>query len=249
VRLDGGTALVTGGSSGIGRATAQALAARGMRVDVTGRDLVRLREVAATTGGGALQADLLDVGQLTGLLDRLTSHVPDVLVLCAGAGLRASLAETTEEQIQRLLRLNVEVPMALARAAVPGMRARRSGRLVFVTSVAGVLGVGHASAYATSKGALQVFAASLAQELTGTGVGVMTVVPGVVATEFFERRGAPYARRFPRPVSPERVAEGLVTGLERGKVRVVVPGWMRVPIALSLVAPRTYAALAGRANR
>ncbi len=240
---------MTGGSSGIGHATALALAAQGMRVDVIGRDVVRLREVAATTGGAALQADLLDGDQLAGLMDRLAAHAPDVLLLCAGAGLRASLEETTDEQVHRLLRLNLEVPVALARAALPGMLSRGSGRLVFVTSVAGVLGVGHESAYAASKGGLQVFAASLAQELTSTGVGVMTAVPGVVATEFFDRRGTPYGRRFPRPVSAERVAERIVTGLQRDKVRVVVPGWMRVPVALSLVAPRAYAALAGRANR
>jgi short-subunit dehydrogenase len=245
----GGTALVTGGSSGIGRATALALAAGGMRVDVTGRDVVRLREVAAATGGAAIPGDLLGGDRLAGLVDRLAVQAPDVLVMCAGVGLRASLDETTDEQIHRLLRLNLEAPVALARAALPGMLSRRSGRLVFVTSVAGVLGVGHESAYAASKGGLQVFAASLAQELAGTGVGVMTVVPGVVATEFFERRGAPYERRFPRPVSPDRVADKIVTGLQHDRVRVVVPGWMRVPLALSLVAPRTYAALAGRANR
>jgi short-subunit dehydrogenase len=249
VRLEGGTALVTGGSSGIGRATALALATEGMRVDVTGRDLVRLREVAAATGGAALPADLLDAGQVAVLEERLARQAPDVLVLCAGAGLRASLDETTDEQVRHLLRLNLEVPIALARATVPGMRARGSGALVFVTSIAAVLGVGHESAYATSKGGLQVFAASLAQELTDSGVRVMTVVPGVVATEFFERRGNPYGRSFPRPVSPGLVAERIVTGLRHDKARVVVPGWMRLPLALSLVAPRTYAALAGRTNR
>jgi short-subunit dehydrogenase len=286
MRLSGASALVTGASSGIGRAIAVALAEAGCRVLLTGRDGTRLAEVAAQTGGSAVAGDLCEPGDLSGVIGAAMSFpVPDLVVHCAGIGWLARIAEpagpdggwsgeggdgadgggwsgggdaaydggwsgggggTDDDAASRLLAINYLAPVRLTRALLPAMLRRGSGRLVFVGSIAGVLGVAGESEYAASKAALGTFAASLAAELSGGGVGVTTLIPGVVDTAFFDRRGTGYQRRFPRPVPADRVAGALLRALERDRVQVVAPGWLRLPIALQACAPEAYARLASR---
>jgi hypothetical protein len=88
--------------------------------------------------------------------------------------------------------------------------------------------------------------ASLRVERAGAAIGVTILNPGVVDTGFFDRRGVPYHRRFPRPASPDRIAAALVKGVSRDRAEVVVPGWLRLPIALRACAPGAYWRLAGR---
>lgn len=249
MRVDGASALVTGASSGIGSAIARALADAGCRLLLTGRDSRRLAQVGAETGGSAVVADLTDPLALSRLIEAATAFpVPDLVVHCAGIGRFARMAEppvgTAGDGL--LLATNYLAPVQLTRALLPEMLSRGSGRLVFVGSIAGVLGVAGESEYAASKAALGTFAASLRAELAGSGVGVTTVIPGVVNTPFFERRGLGYQRRFPRPVAAARVAAALLRALEREHTQVVVPGWLRLPIALQAVSPQTYARLAAR---
>lgn len=247
MHLPGLRVLVTGASSGIGRATSLALAARGCTLVLTGRDAQRLADVARATGGDALPADLRRTEDVAALVKALSGGPAlDVMVLNAGVGLRASALEHSDGDVESLLALNLRAPMHLSRALAPAMVHRRAGRLVFVTSVAGLLGVPEEAAYAASKGALGAYAASLRGELAGTGVGVTTVIPGVVDTAFFRRRGRPYDRRLPRPIRAERVATATVRALEADREAVVVPGWLRIPIALQGVAPQTFARLAAR---
>jgi short-subunit dehydrogenase len=148
--------------------------------------------------------------------------------------------------LERLLAVNLRAPVLLTGAVLPGMRAAGAGHLVFVTSIAGRLGVAGESAYAASKGALDAYAASLAAELGGTGVRVTTVVPGVVDTAFFRSRNVGYGRRFPRPVPAARVAAALRRAVQQDRAEVVVPAWLRLPIAVRALAPGTYARSAGR---
>jgi short-subunit dehydrogenase len=82
--------------------------------------------------------------------------------------------------------------------------------------------------------------------LRGSGVDVGVLVPGVVQTRFFERRGKPYARDRPRPVPADRVAEGLVRAVAAGRAERYVPGWLRLPVAVRGSAPGLYRRLAGR---
>ena len=121
-----------------------------------------------------------------------------------------------------------------------------SGHLAFVTSIAAMLGVAEESEYAAVKAGLHMYAASLRTEIAARGVGVTTVVPGVVDTEFFVRRGAPYARRFPRPIAEDRVAQRLLDAVERNRAEVIVPRWLRVPVMLRAFAPNAYARMASR---
>ncbi|HEV7169243.1 MAG TPA: SDR family NAD(P)-dependent oxidoreductase [Micrococcaceae bacterium] len=254
MRLSGAGALVTGASSGIGSAIARALADAGCRVLLAGRDGARLAQVAAETGGSTVAGDLCEPDGLSRVIEAAVSFpVPDLVVHCAGIGRLARIAERggtdgagSGDGAGRLLATNYLAPVRLTRALLPAMLHRGTGRLVFVGSIAGVLGVAGESEYAASKAALGTFAASLGAELAGSGVGVTTLIPGVVDTAFFERRGAGYQRRFPRPVPADRVAGALRRAVERDRAQVVVPAWLRVPIALQACAPETYSRLAAR---
>jgi short-subunit dehydrogenase len=108
------------------------------------------------------------------------------------------------------------------------------------------VGVPGESVYSATKAAVESFAVVLREELRADGVGVSTVLPGVVDTGFFERRGVPYDRRFPRPMPPERAARAVVAALESARERTVVPRWLALPAWLAAAAPGPYRALARR---
>jgi short-subunit dehydrogenase len=235
VRLPGAVCLVTGASSGIGRATATALATRGARVVALGRDRERLE------GVGERQV-VWDLVEPEGLADEVGPV--DVLVNNAGFGWAGPFAETPD--VERLVAVNLVAPVLLARALVPGMVERGRGRVVNVASIAGFVGPREEAVYAATKGGLVAFGEALRYELRGTGVGVTLVAPGVVATEFFDRRGTPYRRAWPRPIPPERVADAIADAVERERDEVFVPAWMGAVARLRGAAPGLFRALTGR---
>jgi NAD(P)-dependent dehydrogenase (short-subunit alcohol dehydrogenase family) len=203
------TALVTGGSSGIGAATALALARRGADVAITWAtgeeraDAVLERLRAEGVRARAWQLDLSDPSRadevVTGVLDdwgRL-----DVLVNCAGVNRRAELVEETLEDFQRVLTVNVAGPWALARAVAPHMVERGSGRIVNVTSVLAFAPLSGGGAYCASKSALEALTRVLALELAPHGVQVNAVAPGHAATPMnYEESFDVHAT--PRPTIP-----------------------------------------------
>jgi len=246
MRLRDTTVLVTGASSGIGRATAAELSRRGARLLLTGRDRSRLTEVAERTGAAQHLADLADPASLAELASWAAEHRPAVVVHNAGIGLAARTEKVDDSQLDALFRVNVLAPMSLTRALLPGMRAGGGGHLVFVGSIAGLLGVPEEAAYAASKAALHRYADSLRAELAAERIGVSTIAPGIVETAFFERRGTPYARRFPRPMPAARVADAIADAVEHDRAEVVLPRWLRFPVLLQAAAPNAYHALARR---
>jgi short-subunit dehydrogenase len=251
VDLSGSVALITGGSSGIGRATATALAARGTSVLVSGRDKVALDDVAQACSGVAVPADLAGPGGLSAAADLAARAVAvhgrvDVLVASAGLGLAGPFEQAAPESIVELNQVNLVAPLLLARALLPGMLQRRRGHLVMIGSIAGLTGVADEAVYAATKAGLSVFVESLGLECHGRGVGVSNVVPGVVSTAFFDRRGVPYGRRRPAPVPPERIAQAVVKAIETGRTETIVPSWLRfAPLARAL-SPTGYRRLARR---
>lgn len=249
-RLAGTTVLITGASSGIGRATARTLARRGARLLLTGRDRSRLDEVVRQTDALGCAVDLSTddgPGQLTSWA---LGHAPvHSVVHAAGIGWSGPVQQASDSDVQRLLAVNVRAPIQLTGRLLPPMLERGAGHLVFVGSIAGLLGVPEESAYAASKAALHGYARSLAVEVAQSGVGVSIVAPGVVDTGFFQRRGTPYRRRFPRPMPAERVATAIADAVEHDRAEVIVPRWLRVPVLVQAAAPMLYHRLASRSAR
>jgi short-subunit dehydrogenase len=250
MRLEGTVALVTGGSSGIGAATARALAAAGSRPLIAGRDAGRLAEVAGPAGGTALVADLATADGPAALAAAATEAAGpgglDILVSNAGLGWAGPLGEMPDGRDRELIAVNLTAPVQLARLLVPAMAARGRGHLVFVSSIAGATGVRGEAVYSAAKAGLACFAESLAYELAGTGVGISVIVPGVIDTPFFERRGRPYDRRRPVPLPPERVATAITAAVTANHRVVYVPAWLRFPAWLHGAAPGTFRRLASR---
>lgn len=232
--------VVTGASSGIGAAVALGLARRGHRLVLVGRDPDRLAGIARRTGGTPVVADLREPGGMHAVRAAASGPVR-LLVHAAGAGAAGPIQDVPPGAVADLTAVNLVAPMQLTAALLPGLLAG-SGAVAFVASVA-ALGVADEAVYSATKAGLRGFADALRVE---TGLVVTTVLPGAVDTPFFDRRGTPYGRAFPRPVSPERVAQALVRGVERGRAEVYVPWWLGAAARVHGVAPGTFARLSRR---
>jgi short-subunit dehydrogenase len=242
-------ALVTGASSGIGTAVAERLAAEGSwRLLLNGRDEERLTDVAVRTRGTALPADVTDPQARARLAREALAHGGrvDALVAAAGIGYAGPFTAQPKDSIDRLLAVNLSAVVHLVRLLLPGMVARRKGRIVLIGSVAGSVGVRDEAVYSATKGGLIAFADALRYELADTGVRVSVVLPGPVDTPFFGRRGAPYHRTRPKPVPPSQVAHAVRRALVRGQSDAYVPGWLGMPARLHGAAPGLFRSLAQR---
>jgi short-subunit dehydrogenase len=239
MQIGGARCLVTGASSGIGQATALRLAAAGAEVLALGRDRPALELV-----GRPIVCDLLDREQI----DAAAAEAGDVDVLVnnAGIGWLGPLHELEPDVLERLVRVNLLAPVLLTRALLPGMLARGRGHVVNVGSIVGLVGARREAGYASTKGGLVAFTESLRQELRDRPVTVSLVTPGAIATPFFERRGQPYARRFPRALAADKVAEAIVDAVSRDRAEVYVPRWLALPTRVHSLLPGLYRALAAR---
>ena len=247
MELTGCSALVTGASLGIGRATAVVLARRGVRVWATGLEVEPLLELERLCGATVLAADLSDEHGLSELLGWVGPV--DLLVNVAGFGRSEPLQKIDRGETLEMLAVNLAAPIRLTAALAPDMVARGRGHVVNVASIAGSVGVAHEAVYSATKGGLIVFSESVRYELAGSGVGVTVVYPAAVDTSFFARSGRPYTRRFPRLVDPARVAEALVVAVQKNAPEVFVPRWMVVPVRLRGGLPRAFRRAAGSSMR
>jgi short-subunit dehydrogenase len=239
MELGGARCLVTGASSGIGQATALRLAAAGAEVLALGRNRAALELV-----GRPIVCDLLDREQIDAAV--AAAGAVDVLVNNAGIGWRGPLHELDPDLLERLVRVNLLAPVLLTRALLPGMLARGRGHIVNVGSIVGLVGAKREAGYASTKGGLVAFTESLSQELAGRPVRVSLVTPGAIATAFFERRGQPYGRRFPRALAADKVADAIVDAIANGRAEVYVPRWLALPPRIHSLLPGLYRALAAR---
>jgi NAD(P)-dependent dehydrogenase (short-subunit alcohol dehydrogenase family) len=180
--------FITGCSTGFGRALAQAVVARGWRAVVTARDTARVAELAGADGL-ALALDVTDPGQVRAAVAAAEAAFGgiDVLVNNAGYGYLASVEEAEEDEIRAQFEANVFGLFAVTRAVLPGMRARRRGHVINVTSVAGFIGFAGSAFYAASKHAVEGFSDSLAAEMAPLGVRVTCVEPGPFRTDWAGR--------------------------------------------------------------
>lgn len=234
-RLDG-TVLLTGASGGIGQAIARAFAARGAQLILTGRRAEALGALADEVSGRAIVCDLADRREVA----RLLAEAGEVDILVANAAHPASglLTDLDQERIDRMLEVNLRAPIALARGLAPGMIARASGHMVFISSLAGKAASSASSLYSATKFGLRGFALAIREDLHPHGVGVSVVLPGFVhGAGMFPEEDV----ELPWMVgtrSPEQVAEGVLRAVERDRGEVeVAPLFLRLGSSLASVAP------------
>ncbi len=202
-------AAITGASSGIGAATARALAGDGFRVILGARRLERLEEIAAEVGGEAIALDVADPGSVEEFAEKIPGC--DVLVNNAGGALGLSpLAEADEEQWRQMYEANVLGTMRMTRALLPRLVESGDGRMVAVTSIAGFESYRGGAGYIAAKHAQRAMLRTLRLELLGEPVRVTEVAPGMVETEFSLVRfggDAEAARRVYEGMEPLRAED------------------------------------------
>ena len=201
-RLQDRIALVTGASSGIGEATALALAEQGAKVAIAARRKDRLEQLAATLAGlGAeplvLVADLASEAEAQRIVKETDAHYGrlDMLVNNAGVMYLEPVAEADLGRWRHMLELNVLSMIASTQAALGGMRARRDGHIVNISSVAGRVANPNAAAYAATKFGVVGFSESLRREVYKDNIRVSVIEPGMVDTELREHIGHEASRR------------------------------------------------------
>jgi short-subunit dehydrogenase len=234
-------AIVTGASSGIGRATALHLAGKGWLVVIVGRraaNLASLKEQIRANGGAAV-AVTADLGTLKDIEKvvqeaRVAGGRIDALLNIAGIG-GLNQVMSPDDEVQDMLATNLLAPIRLMRAVIPIMRAQRGGAIVNVGSVKGEIAIG--GIYSATKFGLRGLTDSVRREISGSGIHISLVEPGYIATEMTTHRTS----RMP---GPEVIARAIESCLTRTRRRVVVPGWYRFVIVLSNMFPgivdRTY---------
>lgn len=189
-RLDGKTALVTGGGQGIGEAICRRLAAAGARVGVFDLDAAKAERVALSIGGIGLAGDVTSEADIETAVEELHSRAGAVDILVNNAGITGKAGriwELSRKDLETVLTVNVTGPWLLCRAVVPGMRERKYGRIVNVASIAGKEGNPTLGPYSASKAALIALTKSLAKELVGQGdITVNAISPAVIATPILE---------------------------------------------------------------
>ncbi|TDG13441.1 SDR family oxidoreductase [Seongchinamella unica] len=215
--------LVTGGTRGIGRAMAIALAGLGNRVAVTGRNEQKLREVARELPGGiAILADVTDAAHSQSVIDEVTTDIGPIEVLINNAGIGGGtdgpqlLIDMDADDWWRVQETNVRGPMLYTKAVLPGMIERGEGIIINVGSYLSIRPSPMATAYGTSKAALARFTDCLAVEVADQGVQVFCISPGLVLTDM--TRDLPFINDIPEDdfQRPEDVA-GLACELVTGK--------------------------------
>ena len=189
--LGGKVAIVTGGSRGIGRAAAEALAAQGAAVVITyvrGEEEAQRVVDAIVSRGGKAEKIGFDVADMKAAEDAIAAAAKrlgrlDVLVANAGVAADALLLRVKEEDIDRILAVNVKGAIACARAATKVMMRAKTGRVIFLSSVVGETGNAGQAVYAASKSALLGLTKTLAREYASRGITVNAVAPGFVETD------------------------------------------------------------------
>ena len=241
-RLEGKAALVTGASSGLGRATAISLARAGADVALAARsqeELESAKEEVSKIGRRALTlpVDLASENETAGAVGRTVEALGriDVLVNAAGTDVPGTVEELDVAGWDRTLAVNLRAPFLLSKAAFPRMREAGGGMIVNISSVAGKKGWANASAYCASKFGLTGFTEALADEGKGYGIRALVLYPGAMATNWGaftpeeRQEGEPNEASPTRVLRPERVAD-LIAWLAASPPEFVLTEGIVLPI-------------------
>jgi short-subunit dehydrogenase len=219
------TILITGASSGIGEALAEAYARAGVTLVLTGRDRERLDAVAARCmdRGAAVLTATVDVANRTGMAGwlALVDHATPIDLCIANAGISGGTGRKgeSEEQARRIMAVNVDGVLNTIHPLIGPMTARGRGQLALVSSLAGFRGYPGAPAYCASKAAVRSYGESLRLDLRAAGIEVSVICPGFVKSRITDRN------RFPMPflMDADRAASIIRRGLERNRGRIAFP--------------------------
>jgi len=238
------TVLLTGASTGLGPFIARRLHRAGARFVLSARNEAALDKLSKELGGArVVVADLSRAGEP----ERLAREAGAVDVLVSNAGIPATgrLATFEVEEIDRAIAVNLRAGIVLAKALAPAMVERKSGHLVFMSSIAGKIPSGGETIYNATKFGLRGFALALREELWGTGVGVSVIVPTFVS----EAGMWAVTRLKPNPiageVSPEQVADAVWKAITRNRREIdVVPIQLRTVLKVQALTPGVFATTA-----
>jgi uncharacterized oxidoreductase len=233
MNLAGKRVLITGGSSGIGFATAQAMIARGAVVFITGRrpDVLTAAVEQLRRSGGRADGIAADVSTVPGRTTTLKAGLEklgglDILVNNAGGVRAGRLEDTSEADIRTMIEVDLLAPILLTRAALPDLRVAGSGMVVNITSGIALIGMPFYSTYAAAKAGFARFGEALRRELKGEGVHVLTVYPGATDTPMMKSSKAGPELGFVKETAAA-VAEAIVAGIESEAFEVVRGGEAR----------------------
>ncbi|NJE54842.1 SDR family oxidoreductase [Thermococcus sp. 21S9] len=219
-------ALVTGATGGIGRLLVKVLLDESYSVVGVGRRREKLEELKALGDFDYIVADLSEPNsaeRIAKALRELGIGELDLLVNNAGYALRKPLLKHSDEELERLFKVNALVPIELTRELLPLFRP--GSTVVFVISGVAFVNVPELPSYCAAKGALHYLAVNLERELKNRGIRVMRVYPKQVKTEFFTRNNVPYPKGS---IEPEDVVRAIIKGLKKGKREVFVPGYLKL---------------------
>jgi len=246
--IRGSRAVVTGASSGIGRAIALELARQGAHLILVARRRDRLDQVADEIASADGRAECV-VGDVTDPQARQASIDAagrsygglDLLVNNAGIGAMGLFEDAEPTRIRQVMEVNFFALVEMTRLALPLLKQGTRSMIVNVSSILGHRGVPHNSAYSASKFAVQGFSEALRAELTRKGIDVLVVSPGTTETEFFdrviERTGEPSWPEH-RPVTAAEVARQTVRAMRRGRHEIIPYRWGKVLCWMNRLSPR-----------
>jgi uncharacterized protein len=246
------TAVVTGGSSGIGAAIARVLADRGWRLVLLARGEARLREVCAELGAEREICDVADRDQVERVAAAIRERHPAIHLLVNNAGIPGGggFLELQPAAIEGLVRTNYLGSVWCLRAFLPALEAAAPSDVVNIASVAGTIAAGHSGPYSASKHAQVAFSRTVGVELAGRGIQVHTIYPGLIDTPGFPNRSRFESQALKKLVAePELVAEQVARAVERNRVEQFVPRWYRIAALVQAAAPALLAHAARAYNK
>jgi uncharacterized protein len=246
------TAVVTGGSSGIGEAIARALTRRGWRCVLLARGRERLERVAAELGAEFEQCDVSDREQVEKIARWVaeTHPVLHLLVNNAGVSERRDFLELPPERIEEVMRINYLGSVWCVRAFLPLLEAGAPADVVNIVSVAGTIAYGSGGAYSASKHAQLAFSRRIGVELAPRGIRVHTINPGPVPTVSFPQGRLlrhPLARHW--VATADDIAAATLRAVERGRAEIIRPRSLRAVSVAQSLAPATMARVLARFGR